>query len=145
MRGLYQELIIDHGKKPRNRYRMEDYDYIMVGNNPLCGDRLVVYIKEVNVIIDAVSFEGEGCAISMASASLMTQALAGKTREQAQDIFDKFHAMLTKDEPIDEEFLGKLCALSGVKEYPVRVKCATLPWHALNAAFDQPNDEVSTE
>ena len=145
MRGLYQELIIDHGKKPRNRYRMEDYDYIMVGNNPLCGDRLVVYIKEVNGIIDAVSFEGEGCAISMASASLMTQALAGKTREQAQDIFDKFHAMLTKDEPIDKEHLGKLCALSGVKEYPIRVKCATLPWYALNAAFDQPNDEVSTE
>ena len=143
MRDLYQQVIIDHGRRPRNCRRIEDADHMMVGNNPLCGDKLVVYVKMDGDMISDVSFEGDGCAISMASASLMTEALKGMRIDQSKKCFEAFHAMLTIDDaPIVE---GKLSVLEGVKAYPMRIKCATLAWHAMDAALHVNNDEVSTE
>ena len=144
MRELYQQLIVDHGRRPRNFQRLENFDHMMVGNNPLCGDKLVVYVKEDNGIITDVSFEGEGCAISMASASLMTETLKGKTKEEALALYNSFHDQLVLDtcEAVD---LGKLNVLLGVKDYPMRVKCATLAWHAFDGALADRDDEVCTE
>ncbi|MDF1795772.1 MAG: SUF system NifU family Fe-S cluster assembly protein [Coxiellaceae bacterium] len=145
LRDLYQQLIIDHGRHPRNKRHMVDADHRQVGNNPLCGDKLVVYVQESNGVITDVSFEGEGCAISVASASLMTEALKGKTLLEARQLFQQFHQMTTAEGLVDEDEMGKLAVLAGVRDYPMRVKCATLCWHTIDAALHDQADEVSTE
>jgi nitrogen fixation protein NifU and related proteins len=148
LRELYQEVILDHGKQPRNFRRPDHPTNEAAGRNPLCGDQLVVYldIGEDGTIKDA-AFVGKGCAISMASASMMTEIVKGKTVDEARALFDRFHHMCTDDEaePVeDDEALEKLQVLSGVRQFPVRVKCATLPWHTLTAAIEGLK-EVSTE
>ncbi len=150
LKDLYQEIIVDHNRSPRNYREIENPDLTAVGHNPLCGDKLVVYVKlEANVISD-VSFQGEGCAISVASASLMTDQLIGKTEQEAEKIFTTFHQLVTdRDSEIDLEKVGKLGALAGVREFPARVKCATLCWHTLNTALEdkdnKDNETISTE
>jgi nitrogen fixation NifU-like protein len=150
LRELYQEVILDHGKRPRNFRHPADANREAHGNNPLCGDRLVVFLKvdDQGVIQDA-AFEGRGCAISTASASMMTEMLKGKTAGQAQRLFDAFHHMCTTDSqgdvPADlADDLEKLQVLSGVRQFPMRVKCATLAWHTMNAAMAG-QTETSTE
>jgi nitrogen fixation NifU-like protein len=147
LRELYQELILDHNRKPRNRRAMPDASRDAEGFNPLCGDKVHVYVKLEGDRIADVSFDGVGCAISTASASLMTLALKGRTLAEAQALFDEFHAMVTGEPgaPVDEGKLGKLAVFQGVCEFPVRVKCATLAWHTLRAALDRTTDPVSTE
>jgi nitrogen fixation NifU-like protein len=134
---LYQQVILDHNKKPRNFRRMEDATQSAEGYNPLCGDQLTVYLRTADGVVDEVSFEGSGCAISKAAASMMTQAVKGKTREEAEKLFDEFHRMVTGelDEEREENALGRLKIFAGVKEFPARVKCASLPWHTLHAAL----------
>ncbi|RMG46020.1 MAG: SUF system NifU family Fe-S cluster assembly protein [Acidobacteria bacterium] len=134
---LYQEMVLDHGKRPRNRGRLEEPSARAEGYNPLCGDRLTLYLKiEGDVVTDA-RFEGSGCAISTASTSLMTEAVKGKPVSEVDRLFRLFHDMLTGPEEAAEppEELGKLAALAGVRKFPIRVKCATLPWHTLKAAL----------
>jgi nitrogen fixation NifU-like protein len=150
LRELYQEVILDHGKRPRNFRHPADANREAHGNNPLCGDRLVVFLKvdDKGVIQDA-AFEGRGCAISTASASMMTEMLKGKTADQAHRLFDAFHRMCTTDAhdavPADlADDLEKLQVLSGVRQFPMRVKCATLAWHTMNAAMAG-QAETSTE
>jgi nitrogen fixation protein NifU and related proteins len=143
LRELYQTTIIDHGKHPRNHFRMEDASCCAQGHNPLCGDRLTLYLKLNHDTVEAVSFEGQGCAISQASASLMTEQLRGKSIAEVKKIFAKVHLMLT-DEPCGTD-LGKLAVLSGVREFPARVKCASLAWHTLISALEQSNELVKTE
>jgi nitrogen fixation NifU-like protein len=146
LRDLYQELILDHNRRPRNFGRLADANHRAEGFNPLCGDRLTVYLKLVDGVIEGVSFEGTGCAISTASASLMTEALKGKTEQQARSLFEGVHALLTADHREHAAVpLGKLEVLSGVRDFPVRVKCATLAWHTLNAALHDETGPVSTE
>jgi nitrogen fixation NifU-like protein len=150
LRELYQEVILDHGKQPRNFRRPEQPTNEAAGRNPLCGDQLVVYLEvgEDGLIRDA-AFVGKGCAISMASASMMTDIVKGKTVDQAKQLFESFHRMCTEEgadglgDALDEE-TEKLMVLSGVRQFPVRVKCATLAWHTLSAAIDGV-EEVSTE
>ena len=150
LRELYQEVILDHGKQPRNFRRPDNPSHEAAGRNPLCGDQLVIYL-DVNgdgTIKDA-AFVGKGCAISMASASMMTEIVKGKTVDEAKKLFDDFHHMCTDDDATgfagdEDEDIEKLQVLSGVRQFPVRVKCATLPWHALSAAIDGV-DEISTE
>ncbi len=148
LKDLYQQVIVDHNKSPRNFHAMADATSKAEGFNPLCGDRLILYLKvsEAGVIED-VSFEGSGCAISTASASLMTEQLKGKRVEEAEELFRKFHAMITSDidEKLDAESLGKLAVLGGVREFPSRIKCATLCWHTLHAALTGEAASVSTE
>jgi nitrogen fixation NifU-like protein len=144
LRDLYQELIIDHGKQPRNFGKLASANHQHAGHNPLCGDKLMVYVKTANDVIEEIQFEGSGCAISVASASLMTESLKGKSILEANKLFGLFHEMVTEGkEP--EESIGKLSALSGVSEFPVRVKCATLAWHTLQAALNNNPNTVSTE
>ena len=150
VRELYQEVILDHGKNPRNFRQLEDANCEAQGNNPLCGDRLTVYLKvdEDRLIRDA-AFEGRGCAISMASASMMTQIVSGKTVSQVQYLFDKFHKLCTgeiEEFPQDDfaDDVDKLRVMSGVRQFPMRVKCATLSWHTMNAAVSG-DSETSTE
>ena len=150
VRELYQEVILDHGKNPRNFRQLEDANCEAQGNNPLCGDRLTVYLKvdEDRLIHDA-AFEGRGCAISMASASMMTQIVSGKTVSQVQYLFDKFHKLCTgeiEEFPQDEfaDDVDKLRVMSGVRQFPMRVKCATLGWHTMNAAVSG-DSETTTE
>jgi nitrogen fixation NifU-like protein len=147
LRELYQEVILDHGKHPRNFHACDDATNEARGNNPLCGDQLVIYLTlgADGKIVDA-SFLGKGCAISMASASMMTELLKGRTPAQAQAMFDAFHGMCTGDEnaPELQEDLEKLRVLSGVRDFPTRVKCATLPWHTMVAALEG-EAEISTE
>ncbi len=146
LKDLYQEVIIDHNRSPRNFGKLESPDRTLEGFNPLCGDRLTLYLKLVDNQIDDISFDGSGCAISVASASLMTDAMKGKTTEEAEDIFNNFHDLVTSDgSNVDTEKLGKLAALAGVREYPTRVKCATLCWHTLNSALAGKDSSVSTE
>jgi nitrogen fixation NifU-like protein len=146
LRDLYQEVILDHNRRPRNFGHLAGANRSAEGFNPLCGDKLTLYLKMVDGVIDDVRFEGTGCAISTASASLMTEALKGKTEEQAQALFEGFHALLTSGDGADPAVpLGKLEVLSGVREFPVRVKCATLAWHALQAALQNRPHPVSTE
>jgi nitrogen fixation NifU-like protein len=135
LRELYQEVIIDHNRNPRNFYKMADATRHAEGYNPLCGDQLNLFLKIEGELIQAISFEGSGCAISTASASLLTEALMGKTIAQAQALFKKVHGLLTAEQTTDTEPLGKLVVLAGVKEFPVRVKCATLAWHTLQNAL----------
>lgn len=145
LRDLYQQVIMDHKKKPRNFREITDANHLAHGNNPLCGDALVVYVKMNGDVIEDVSFQGSGCAISVASASLMTETLKGKTLEEADAIYEQVHKTLT-GETADKNLLGKLEVLSGVKEFPARVKCATLSWHTVHAAVDSDHDiSVTTE
>lgn len=146
LQDLYQEVIIDHGRRPRNKKVMDDHSCKAYGKNPLCGDNITVYLKvEGNVIISA-AFSGDGCAISTASASLMTERIIGKTLDEARHVFHAFHQMLTvNDCVIDDESLGKLHILSGVQAYPARVKCATLAWHTLIHAMDHSETTATTE
>lgn len=150
LRELYQEIILDHYRRPRNFGPLEGASHHAAGHNPLCGDQCKVSLKvEPQGNIEAISFEGAGCAISTASASLMTEAVQGKSVEEAKQLFQKFHQLLThKGEPpvgqLEGE-LGELEALAGVRELPVRIKCATLPWHTLKAALDGKGGDVSTE
>ena len=130
---LYQEVILDHNRRPRN-FRTLDDSRKQEGYNPLCGDRLTLYVKVENDRIADVAFQGSGCAISKASASLMTEALKGKTLAEARELFEKFHGMVTSSPDTPAPDLGKLSVLSGVREYPTRVKCASLAWHTLKAA-----------
>jgi len=146
LRDLYQEVIFDHNRNPRNFRVMEEADRKVEGFNPLCGDRLTLYLKmDGDKIIDA-SFQGSGCAISTASVSLMTEIVKGKTEVEAEELFTQFHAMTTgKEEDVNLEVIGKLAVLAGVCEYPARVKCATLAWHTLDAALKNEQDAISTE
>ncbi len=147
LRDLYQQTILDHTRKPRNKHEMPDATTSADGHNPLCGDKIKLYLKISNGVIADISFTGNGCAISTASASMMTEALKGKTLAEAQPLFEKFHTMLTSpmDQEPDIEALDKLAVFSGVREFPVRVKCATLPWHTLQAAIKNEHRAVSTE
>ncbi|MBZ0114944.1 MAG: SUF system NifU family Fe-S cluster assembly protein [Thermoanaerobaculia bacterium] len=145
LRGLYQEIILDHYKRPRHHGVATGANREAEGFNPLCGDKVKVTLAMKDGTIEDVAFEGEGCAISTASASLMTEALHGKTEAEARELFQRFRQLLTGGEVVDEEELGKLAALSGVRDYPMRVKCATLAWHTLQAALDKADDAVSTE
>ncbi len=136
---LYQSVILDHNRSPKNYRRMADGNRTANGRNPLCGDELTVWLKLDGERIEDAAFEGSGCAISRASASLMTTAVKGKTRPEAEELFDRFHRLVTGRLPGDEvASLGKLAVFSGVSAYPVRVKCASLPWHTFKAALDAP-------
>ncbi len=148
LKDLYQEVIVDHNRSPRNFGKIDNADRVAEGFNPLCGDRLNLYLKIDNDRIADVRFDGSGCAISVASASLMTDALKGKTLEEAESVFNNFHQLITDDKPQDTqqiERLGKLAVLLGVKDYPTRVKCATLCWHALHSAIEDNKTTVTTE
>ena len=143
---LYQQVILDHNKKPRNFRKLETANHIAEGYNPLCGDQLTIYMNLEDDRVTDVGFEGSGCAISKASASMMTQAVKGKSKEQAETLFKQFHSMVTGelDEENEENTLGNLKIFAGVREFPVRVKCATLPWHTMHAALNK-QDQTSTE
>jgi len=143
---LYQQVILDHNKKPRNFRKLENANHTADGYNPLCGDQLTIYLDLEDGLVKEVGFEGSGCAISKASASMMTQAVKGKSKEQAENLFQEFHSMVTGElnEEMEENSLGNLKIFAGVREFPVRVKCATLPWHTLHAALNK-QDQVSTE
>jgi len=146
MRELYQEVILDHHKHPRNFGRLEGANRHAEGFNPLCGDRITVYAVVEGDTIRQIAFEGSGCAICMASASVMTDYLAGKSVAEAEEIFGHFHDVVATEAPIDIAALGKLAVFSGVREFPVRVKCAILPWHALRAALSSKDGaSVTTE
>ncbi len=147
LRELYQEVILDHNKRPRNCRKLDCATCEAKGHNPLCGDRITVYLRLENGRVEEVTFEGAGCAISMASASMMTQTLKGRTVEEARKVFEVFHDLVTgKGCPGGAAAeLGKLAAFSGVSEFPARVKCATLAWHTFNAAADGQQTTVSSE
>lgn len=146
LRELYQEVIIDHGRHPRNFGVLLDANHHKEGFNPLCGDKLMLYVAEKNGVIEKLQFEGSGCAISVASASLMTEVLKGKTRAEVDAIFNDFHQLVTHGHNAEiESRLGKLAVLAGVAEYPARVKCASLAWHTLKAAIADDPQTVSTE
>ena len=148
LRDLYQEVILDHNRRPRNFGPLPAANHRAEGNNPLCGDRVTVYVDVEGDRIRDVKFEGAGCAISTASASLMTEALKGRSLAEARSLFHGFHEMVTKgkDQAKEgEEDLGKLAVFTGVREYPMRVKCATLAWHTLMAALDAKDQPVTTE
>ena len=143
---LYQQVILDHNKKPRNFRKLESANHTAEGYNPLCGDQLTVYLNVDGDLVTDVGFEGSGCAISKASASMMTQAVKGKSKEQAETLFKEFHSMVTGelDEESEHNSLGNLKIFAGVREFPVRVKCATLPWHTMHAALNK-QEQISTE
>jgi nitrogen fixation NifU-like protein len=142
---LYQETILDHSKRPRNCHPMEDANHKAEGYNPLCGDKLKLFLKMDGDLVKEVSFVGSGCAISTASASLMTESLRGKTRTEALALLEKFHDLLTTDSPVTKD-LGKLVVFCGVRDYPARVKCATLAWHTLKSALSsEASAPVTTE
>lgn len=142
---LYQEVILDHNRRPRNFRTIDGASRQQEGYNPLCGDRLTVYVTLEGDRIADLAFEGSGCAISKASASLMTESLKGKTVTEARALFEKFHAMVTSAPDTEAEDLGKLSVLSGVREYPTRIKCASLAWHTAKAALAGQHSPVSTE
>jgi nitrogen fixation protein NifU and related proteins len=144
LNDLYQQVIIDHSKKPRNFRVMDSANRKAAGQNPLCGDNYTVFMMMENDVVKDVSFQGDGCAISKASASMMTEALKGKTKAEAQKVFDGFHSMITQGGE-GGDALGKLAVLAGVSKFPTRVKCAILSWHAANAALDGGVEVVSTE
>jgi nitrogen fixation NifU-like protein len=147
LKDLYRDVILDHNRQPRNfgRLQPEPPDAHADGHNPLCGDRLSISLRMSGDRIDDVRFEGKGCAISTASASLMTEAVKGKDRAAVADLFSKVHMLLTQQDAVPDPGLGKLAALSGVREFPARVKCASLCWHTLNAALERSAATVSTE
>ena len=151
LKELYQEIILEHGKNPRNLRKVEDFNKDAKGNNPLCGDNVHVYLKlNGQRIVEDASFEGSGCAISMASASIMTDLIKGKNEHEAKEIVEDFFNMIKenpelKSEYLDEDEKTKLMCLSGVKQYPMRVKCATLAWHTLTSAISNSQEEINTE
>ncbi len=151
LKELYQEIILDHGKNPRNLGKFENFNKDAEGHNPLCGDKVHIFLKlDENKKVNDISFEGEGCAISMASASIMTDLMKGRKEQEAKEIIDKFLDMIKEKEEINTELLKddektKLMSLGGVKNYPMRVKCATLSWHALSSALDDFQKNVTTE
>ena len=142
---LYQEVILDHNRRPRNFHAIADASHTAEGYNPLCGDRLTLYMRLTGDVISDLAFEGAGCAISKASASMMTDALKGQTVAEANALFDRFHRMVTTppDQPVED--MGKLSSLAGVRAFPVRVKCASLAWHTLKAALERSEQTVKTE
>lgn len=144
--SLYQDMILDHNRSPRNYGRLDNANRRVEGHNPLCGDQLTVWLRMSGEQIEDAAFEGSGCAISKASASLMTSAIKGKSRSEAEALFDQFRKLVTGKLGAGEaETMGKLAVFSGVSDYPVRVKCASLSWHALKAALEAPDAVVSTE
>ena len=145
LRDLYQEVIFDHYKRPRNRGVLEEASHRAEGYNPLCGDRVTIYLKVEDGIVRDATFEGAGCAIATASASLMTEALKGRKLDEVETLFRGFHGMVTDASASASPELGKLEVLAGVREFPARVKCATLAWHTLNAALAKRQQPVSTE
>jgi nitrogen fixation NifU-like protein len=146
LNSLYQDLILDHNRAPQNFRQMENANRKAEGNNPLCGDRLTVWLRMEDGTIQDVAFQGSGCAISKASASLMTTAVRGKTKAEAEALFQRFRSLVSGQLAKEEtESLGKLVVFSGLSEFPIRVKCASLSWHALKAALDSPDAEISTE
>jgi nitrogen fixation NifU-like protein len=145
LHDLYQELILDHNARPRNFGRIEECSHHAEGVNPLCGDHITLYVQVENDTIKDIRFEGSGCAISKSSASLLTEAIKGKSLEKARALFHTFHLLLTDKNTHSTENLGKLAAFSGVKEFPMRVKCATLAWHTFMAALEKNTQPVSTE
>ena len=146
LHDLYRDLIIDHNRSPRNFRKLPHASHKAEGFNPLCGDKLTLYVQVDNGKIEDISFEGSGCAISVASASLMTDSLKGGSLEQASELFEDVHRLLTADDGLpDPTILGKVAALSGVRAFPTRVKCASLCWHTLNAALHDNQDRVTTE
>ena len=151
LKQLYQDIILEHGKSPRNLGKCEGYSHEAKGYNPLCGDKVHVYLKSDNEKkVESLTFEGEGCAISLASASIMTELVKGKSFEEAKEIMDAFLNMIKNTSEIqsnhlDEDEKTKLMSLSGVKQFPMRVKCATLSWHTLNSAIKRKKEEVNTE
>jgi nitrogen fixation protein NifU and related proteins len=145
LRGLYQEVILDHSKGPHNYHAMDGADRQADGYNPLCGDRIRIYLKLEGDLISDLSFQGSGCAISTASASILTETLKGKTQAEADALFETFHDLVTGKGLRDNSELGKLAVFSGVSEFPARVKCATLAWHTMRSALAGGPEVVSTE
>ena len=151
LKELYQEIILDHGKNPRNLRKSENFNKDAKGHNPLCGDNVHIFLKlDENKKIEDISFEGSGCAISMASASIMTELLNGKNEDQTKEIVNDFLEMIKNKDRLDNDNLDenektKLMSLSGVKQYPMRVKCATLAWHTLTSAVNNSQDDLNTE
>ena len=145
LRDLYQEVILEHSKAPRNYKTLEAANHKAEGYNPLCGDRFTVYLQMDGDTVRDIAFQGAGCAISKASASMMTQTVKGKTKQEAQRLFEQFHNLVTGHAHGHDSELGKLAVFSGVSEFPVRVKCATLAWHTLQAALEGKQEKVSTE
>ncbi|NCQ19287.1 MAG: SUF system NifU family Fe-S cluster assembly protein [Ignavibacteria bacterium CG_4_8_14_3_um_filter_37_9] len=147
LRELYQQVILDHNKSPRNFKKLEDANHHAEGHNPLCGDHLDVYLQLENDVVKDISFIGNGCAISKSSASLMTAIIKGKTKDEAEELFGKFHDLVTgKLKNTNEiEALGKLAVFQGVQEFPARVKCASLAWHTLHNALNNKEEKISTE
>lgn len=142
---IYQEIVLEHSRKPRNFRKQEEADRIQEGYNPLCGDQYTIYISIDGDTISDISFQGAGCAISKASASMMTEELIGKTKNQASRIFEAFRSMITKNNENITEELGDIEVLQGISQYPTRIKCATLSWHAMHAALDEQDGDISTE
>ncbi|NIM20125.1 MAG: SUF system NifU family Fe-S cluster assembly protein [Candidatus Latescibacteria bacterium] len=147
LRELYQELIVDHHKNPRNFRKLEVSSHHAVGNNPICGDRITVHLLIKDDAVEDIAFEGTGCAICTASASVMTETVKGRHLWEVESLFDRFHDVVTgsPDEAPDTSGLGKLAAFAGVREFPMRVKCATLAWHTMHAAIEKKNEPVTTE
>ena len=146
LEALYQEVILDHNRKPRNFREIENADRTVAGRNPLCGDEITLWVKLDGRTISDVSFKGQGCAVSKSSASLMTSAVKGKTVEESLALFERFHQMITgKLAESERQTMGSLAALGGVSRFPVRVKCASLAWHALKSALEQGPREVTTD
>ena len=145
LKELYRDVILDHSRRPRNFGRMESADRRAEGHNPLCGDELSLTLRMNGTRVEDIRFEGSGCAISTASASLMSEAVKGKDRAAIRELFENVHRLLTRHDEAPAASLGKLAALSGVREFPARVKCASLCWHTLNAALDRSASTVSTE
>ncbi len=142
---LYQQVILDHNRKPRNFQKLPDANRTAEGFNPLCGDQIQLYVKLEGDRIRDIGFQGSGCAISRASASLMTSALKGKSAGEAEELFQRFHRLVTSEEESDPASLGKLAVFCGVREFPARVKCASLAWHTLRAALEGKDQKVTTE
>jgi nitrogen fixation NifU-like protein len=147
LRALYQEIILDHNKNPRNFKRLEDANRTVDGYNPLCGDHYTLFLKVEGDVISDIAFQGSGCAISKASASIMTSVVKGKTKAEAEKLFETFHKLVTGElgGNVTLEELGKLAAFAGVSEFPARVKCASLPWHTMRSALQAKTETVSTE
>lgn len=146
-RALYEQVILEHNKKPRNFHAMDNATHHAAGHNPLCGDQFNVYLDVKDGVIDDVSFEGSGCAISKSSASIMTTMLKGKAVAEAEAMFKKFHTMITSDPQVelDEDELGRMAVFAGIREFPVRIKCATLAWYTMLSALDKKAEPISTE
>jgi nitrogen fixation NifU-like protein len=145
LQELYQQVILDHNRAPRNFHEIPDANRTADGDNPLCGDQITLWVKLAGDVIEDVGFQGKGCAISQASASLMTTVVKGKTVAEAERLFERFHAMVAGSGEADRGELGKLLAFAGVREFPSRVKCANLPWHTLHAALGNGGARVTTE